>query len=110
MDPLLEPYQLRHLTIRNRIVSTAHAPNFVEGGHPRDRYRLYHEEKAKGGIGMTMIGGSTNIAPDSRSVFGQFYAGDDSIVPWFQTHGGRQGAWRGGDLPDHPYGPPHRLG
>ena len=113
MDPLLEPYQLRHLTIRNRIVSTAHAPNFVEGGHPRDRYRLYHEEKAKGGIGMTMIGGSTNIAPDSPSVFGQLYAGDDSIVPWFQkltagvkahgaavmcqiTHMGRRTAWDDG--------------
>ncbi len=114
MDPLLEPFQLRHLTIRNRIISTAHAPNFVEDGHPRDRYRLYHEEKAKGGIGMTMIGGSTNIAPDSPSVFGQLYAGDDSIVPWFQkltegvkahgaavmcqiTHMGRRTAWDDGN-------------
>ncbi|MCU9846650.1 FAD-dependent oxidoreductase [Defluviimonas sp. WL0024] len=114
MDPLLEPYRLRHLTIRNRIISTAHAPNFVEDGHPRDRYRLYHEEKAKGGIGMTMIGGSTNIAPDSPSVFGQLYAGDDSIVPWFRrltsgvkaqgaavmcqiTHMGRRTAWDDGN-------------
>ncbi|MGI3185646.1 FAD-dependent oxidoreductase [Nioella aestuarii] len=112
-DPLLEPYQLRHLTIRNRIISTAHAPNLVEDGHPRDRYRLYHEEKAKGGIGMTMVGGSTNIAPDSPSVFGQLYAGDDSIVPWFRrltdgvkshgaaimcqiTHMGRRTAWDDG--------------
>lgn len=113
-DPLLEPFQLRHMTIRNRIISTAHAPNFVENGHPRDRYRLYHEEKARGGIGMTMIGGSTNIAPDSPSVFGQLYAGDDSIVPWFQkltagvkshgaavmcqiTHMGRRTAWDDGN-------------
>ncbi|WP_306046134.1 NADH:flavin oxidoreductase [Nioella sp. MMSF_3534] len=112
-DSLLEPYQLRHLTIRNRIISTAHAPNLVEDGHPRDRYRLYHEEKAKGGIGMTMVGGSTNIAPDSPSVFGQLYAGDDSIVPWFRrltdgvkshgaaimcqiTHMGRRTAWDDG--------------
>lgn len=28
-DPLLEPFRLRHLTIRNRIISTAHAPNLV---------------------------------------------------------------------------------
>lgn len=112
-DPLLEPYRLRHLTLRNRIISTAHAPNLVEDGHPRDRYRLYHEEKAKGGIGLTMVGGSTNIAPDSPSVFGQLYAGDDSIVPWFQrltvgvkshgaaimcqiTHMGRRTAWDDG--------------
>ena len=112
-DPLLEPFQLRHLTLRNRIISTAHAPSYEEGGHPRDRYRLYHEEKAKGGIGLTIIGGSTNIAPDSPSVFGQLYAGDDSIIPWFRkltdgvrshgagvmcqiTHMGRRTAWDDG--------------
>lgn len=112
-DPLLEPFQLRHLTLRNRIVSTAHAPSYEEDGHPRDRYRLYHEEKAKGGIGLTIIGGSTNIAPDSPSVFGQLYAGDDSIIPWFKkltdgvrshgaavmcqiTHMGRRTAWDDG--------------
>lgn len=112
-DPLLEPFQLRHLTMRNRILSTAHAPSYPQDGHPRDRYRLYHEEKAKGGIGLTMIGGSTNIAPDSPSVFGQLYAGDDSIIPWFQkltdgvrshgaavmcqiTHMGRRTAWDDG--------------
>ncbi len=110
MTSLLDPFQLKHLTLRNRIVSTSHAPNYVEGGHPRDRYRAYHEEKAKGGVAMTMVGGSTNIAPDSPSVFGQLYAGDDSIVPWFQrltegvhqhgaaimcqiTHMGRRTAW-----------------
>ena len=83
-DPLLQPFQLRHLHLRNRILSTSHAPSFAEQGHPRDRYRLYHEEKARGGVGLTMIGGSTNIAPDSPSVFGQLYAGDDSIIPWFK--------------------------
>ncbi len=112
-DPLLEPFQLRHLTLRNRIISTAHAPSYEECGHPRDQYRLYHEEKAKGGIGLTIIGGSTNIAPDSPSVFGQLYAGDDSIIPWFRkltdgvrshgagvmcqiTHMGRRTAWDDG--------------
>ena len=112
-DPLLAPFQLRHLTLRNRIMSTAHAPSYEEGGHPRDRYRLYHEEKARGGIGLTVIGGSTNIAPDSPSVFGQLYAGDDSIIPWFRkltdgvrahgaavmcqiTHMGRRTAWDDG--------------
>ncbi|WP_461405739.1 oxidoreductase [Falsiruegeria mediterranea] len=113
MVKLLDPFQLKHLKLRNRIVSTSHAPNYVEDGHPRDRYRLYHEEKAKGGVALTMIGGSTNIAPDSPSVFGQLYAGDDSIIPWFRkltkgvhahgaaimcqiTHMGRRTAWDDG--------------
>ncbi|QYX57176.1 NADH:flavin oxidoreductase [Roseovarius sp. SCSIO 43702] len=113
-DPLLQEFQLGHLTLRNRIVSTAHAPSYVEGGHPRERYRLYHEEKAKGGIGLTLMGGSTNVSPDSPSVFGQAYAGDDTIIPWLSelaqgvqrhgsgailqiTHLGRRTVWDDGD-------------
>ena len=46
-DPLLEPFKLKHLTIKNRIVSTPHAPAYAEDGMPKDRYRLYHREKAK---------------------------------------------------------------
>ena len=83
-DPLLQRFQIKHLTLRNRVLSTAHAPSYAEDGMPKDWYRLYHEEKAKGGVALTIIGGSTNIAPDSPSVFGQLYAGDDSIIPWFQ--------------------------
>ena len=50
-DPLLQPFQLKHLTLRNRLISTAHEPAYTEDGLPKDRYRLYHVEKAKGGIG-----------------------------------------------------------
>ena len=78
---LLEPFRLRHVTFRNRLMSTSHAPGYVEDKHPKLRYQLYHEEKAKGGLALTMFGGSSNIAPDSPSAFGQIYIGDDSIVP-----------------------------
>ena len=69
-DPVLEPLTIKKLTLRNRVVSTSHAPGYAENGRPKARYQLYHEEKARGGIGMTMFGGSSNIAPDSASVFG----------------------------------------
>ena len=78
---LLEPFRLRHLTFRNRLMSTSHAPGYVEDKHPKLRYQLYHEEKARGGLALTMFGGSSNVAPDSPSAFGQIYIGDDSIVP-----------------------------
>ena len=83
-DPLLQPFQLKHLRLKNRILSTSHAPAYSEDGLPKERYRLYHEEKAKGGIAMTMFGGSTLIAPDSPPVFGNLYAGNDDIIPYFQ--------------------------
>lgn len=83
-DPLLQPLQLRHLTLRNRVMSTSHEPAYAENGLPTLRYQLYHEEKAKGGLALTMFGGSTNVAVDSPAVFGQLYAGSDEIIPWFR--------------------------
>ena len=83
-DPVLEPFQLKGLRLKNRVMSTAHAPSYVEDGKPKLRYRLYHEEKAKGGLALTMFGGSTTTAPDSPSAFGQINAASDAIIPWFQ--------------------------
>lgn len=91
-DPLLQPFQLRHLTLRNRIMSPAHEPAYAEDGKPKLRYQLYQEEKAKGGIALSMFGGSTNVAPDSPPVFGQLYAGDDDIIPWFRQMADRMHA------------------
>ena len=83
-DPLLQPYQLKHLTIRNRVFSSSHEPAYSEGGMPTDRYRLYHVEKAKGGIGMTMTAGSAVVAEDSPPAFGNLHAYKDEIVPWIR--------------------------
>ena len=83
-DPLLQPFRLRHLTLRNRIVSTSHEPNYAEDGLPTERYRRYHVEKAKGGIAMTMVGGSAIVAPDSPPAFGNLKLYDPAILPLFR--------------------------
>lgn len=110
-DPVLMPFELKGLRLKNRIMSTSHAPGYAEEGRPKLLYQLYHEEKAKGGVALTMFGGSSNIAPDSASVFGgQIYVGDDGILPYFKefahrvhrhgaalicqiTHMGRRTVW-----------------
>jgi len=84
-DPLLQPYQLKHLRLRNRVLSTAHEPAYSEDGKPKERYLRYHEEKARGGVALSMFGGSACVAPDSPAAFGNLYLGDDEIIPWFQT-------------------------
>jgi N-methyl-L-proline demethylase len=84
MDPLLQPYQLKHLTLRNRVMSTAHEPAYSEDGMPKDRYRLYHLEKAKGGIALTMTAGSAIVSSDSPPAFGNLQAYRDEIVPWLK--------------------------
>lgn len=83
-DPLLRPFALKHLALKNRIMSTSHEPAYTEDARPKRRYQLYQEEKARGGVALTMIGGSATIAPDSPASFGQIYVGDDDIVPYFR--------------------------
>ena len=51
---------------------------------PKDRYRLYHVEKAKGGIALTMTAGSAVVSPDSPAVFGNLLAYKDEIVTWMR--------------------------
>lgn len=80
-DPLLTPFQLKHLTLRNRLMSTAHEPSYAEDGLPGERYRLYHLEKARGGIALTMTAGSAVVAADSPPSFGNLHAYRDEIVP-----------------------------
>ncbi len=113
-DPLLQPYQLRHLRLRNRVMTTAHEPAYSEDGLPKDRYRLYHEERAKGGIALTMTAGSAIVSPDSPAAFGNLHAYRDEIVPWMRrlvdgchahgtavmvqiTHLGRRTGWNKAD-------------
>tara|TARA_R110000787_G_scaffold211281_2_gene321028 strand:- start:78262 stop:80301 length:2040 start_codon:yes stop_codon:yes gene_type:complete len=83
-DPLLQPYQLKHLTLKNRLMSTAHEPAYSDAGMPTERYRLYHAEKAKGGIGLTMTAGSAVVSSDSPPAFGNLHAYKDEIVPWLR--------------------------
>ena len=82
-EHLLQPLRIRHLTLRNRVMSTSHAPSYGVDGKPQERYQLYHEEKAKGGIALTMFGGSSSVSPDSPAKpWNQLSFGDDSIVPF----------------------------
>jgi 2,4-dienoyl-CoA reductase-like NADH-dependent reductase (Old Yellow Enzyme family) len=88
-DPLLQPFQLRHLTLKNRIMSTSHTMLYSVDGAPAQRYQLYHEEKATGGIALTMFGGSSNVAPDSATASGVVNLTHDSIIPHFQQFADR---------------------
>ena len=113
-DPLLQPYQLRHLTLRNRIMTTAHEPAYPEDGMPKERYRAYHAERAKGGIALTMTAGSAAVSRDSPPAFNNILAYKDEVVPWMKdladachehgaavmiqlTHLGRRTRWDNGD-------------
>ena len=122
-DPLLQPYQLKHLTLRNRIMTTSHEPAYPVDGMPKDRYRAYHVERAKAGVALTMTAGSAAVSRDSPPVFNNILAYKDEVVGWMKaladechdhgcavmiqlTHLGRRTTWNKGDwLPSVAPGP-----
>ena len=113
-DSLLQPYQLKHLTLRNRIMTTAHEPAYPEDGMPKARYRAYHAARARGGVALTMTAGSASTSRDSPPVFNNVLAYKDEVVPWMReladachehgaavmiqlSHLGRRTRWDKGD-------------
>lgn len=83
-DPLLQPYQLKHLTLRNRIMVASHEPAYPEDGMPKQRYRAYTVERAKAGVALTMTAGSASVSRDSPPVFNNILAWKDEIVGWMK--------------------------
>ncbi|WP_349295184.1 NADH:flavin oxidoreductase (plasmid) [Thioclava sp. 'Guangxiensis'] len=79
-DPLLQPFTLKHLTLKNRIFISSHEPAYAENGMPTERYRAYHLERARAGIAMTMTAGSASVAADSPPAFNNILAYKDEIV------------------------------
>ena len=113
-DSLLQSFKLKHLNLKNRIITTSHEPAYNEDGFPKDRYVAYHLERAKGGIAMTMTAGSTVVSKDSPPSFDNIHAYKDEVVPWIKklteaihdqdckimiqlTHLGRRTSWNKGD-------------
>ncbi len=130
-DPLFQPFQLKHLTLKNRLMITSHEPAYPEDGMPKARYRAYHVERARGGVALTMTAGSATVARDSPPVFNNILAWKDEVVGWMRelsdacheegcavmiqlTHLGRRTRWDTGDwLPvvsaGHGREPAHRA-
>ncbi len=113
-DPLLQPFQLKHLTLKNRIMTTSHEPAYPEDGMPKARYRAYHETRAKAGVALAMTAGSAIVSKDSPPAFNNILVYRDEVVPWVKdltdgchahgcavmiqlTHLGRRTRWDKGD-------------
>lgn len=117
-EELFKPIQIGKQTIRNRIVSTAHAEVYAtDGGMTTERYVKYYEEKAKGGCGLCICGGSSVVSIDSpNGWWSSVNLSTDRIIPHFQnladavhkhggkimiqiTHMGRRSRWDGFEWP-----------
>jgi 2,4-dienoyl-CoA reductase-like NADH-dependent reductase (Old Yellow Enzyme family) len=110
LDVLFAPLVIRHLTIRNRFVSTSHAPGYAVHGDITERYVAYEAEKAKGGVGLVQFGGATAVSVENSFHYGQINGAVDGVIAQYQamaeaihghgaactvqlTHGGRRERW-----------------
>ncbi len=80
---LFSPLQIGRITVRNRIVSTAHITGFAEDHLPNDRHAAYYGERAKGGIGLIVMEG---VIPHPTGVAlpRLVYAWNDDVIPGFR--------------------------
>ncbi|MBU2961153.1 NADH:flavin oxidoreductase [Citreicella sp. C3M06] len=126
-DPLFQPYKLKHLELKNRLMLSSHEPAYAEDGMPKERYRAYHAERARGGVALTMTAGSASVSRDSPPAFNNILAWKDEVVGWMKaltdechdhgcavmiqlTHLGRRTRWDRGDwLPSVSAGPDREV-
>jgi 2,4-dienoyl-CoA reductase-like NADH-dependent reductase (Old Yellow Enzyme family)/thioredoxin reductase len=117
-DKIFEPLTIKQVTLRNRIVSTSHSEVYAKDGLPTDRLAAYHAEKARGGIAMTMCGGSSPVSLDSPiGWWNSLNIATDAVIPGLRkvadavhehggaitiqlTHMGRRNRWDGFDWPN----------
>jgi 2,4-dienoyl-CoA reductase-like NADH-dependent reductase (Old Yellow Enzyme family)/thioredoxin reductase len=79
---LFKPLQIRHKTLRNRIVFGSHTANMSDMGLPGERHRGYYEERARGGAGMIVV----EPVPVHRTAVltrGNFRHSSDEVIPHF---------------------------
>ena len=56
---LLSPFEIKGLSLRNRIFSTGHETLLVTGGVPGESLAAYHEARARGGAALIITEATT---------------------------------------------------
>ncbi len=114
-DPLLQPFQLRHLTSKNRLMTTARtSPPIPKTACPNSATACTTRHAPAPASRMTMTAGSALVSRDSPPAFGNILAYREDVVPWMRelvdschehdckvmiqlTHLGRRAHWNHSD-------------
>jgi len=80
---VFQPLQLRHRTLKNRLVFGAHTANMAENGMPSERHRGYYEERARGGVGM-IVSEPMPVHPAAVLTARNYRPCDDAVIPHFR--------------------------
>nr|MCW2728402.1 putative oxidoreductase [Aeromicrobium sp.] len=76
---LFSPLQVGPLTLKNRIVNSAHQTGYARGGAYTDQLIEYHRERARGGAAL-IVSQATSVTGDYLDLFNS----DDSVIPAYR--------------------------
>lgn len=86
---LFEPITLRGITIKNRLVSTAHDTNMADAlNHVSDRHLAYFEARAAGGTGLIVMEASS-VHPTAEIHGTSVHAYDPTVVEGYREMAAR---------------------
>ncbi|WP_257667822.1 NADH:flavin oxidoreductase [Parapedobacter tibetensis] len=85
-EQLFQPFHLKSLRIRNRIVMAPMTRSFSPGGVPTDEVAAYYARRAKGGAGLILSEGTVIDRPSSSNDpnIPHFY-GEKALAGWQQV-------------------------
>lgn len=79
---ILEPINLGSRICKNRVLMAAHSYGYTSSGLPTSRLVDYVVERAKGGVGLIILGG-TSVEVEGEYIENITYNVDDTIIPWY---------------------------
>jgi len=79
---LFQPGRIGQMELKNRIVMAATGTSLEpEDGFVDDRIKSYYEERAKGGVGLIVMGIGAIDHPNAKVLPGQLGLSDDKFIP-----------------------------
>lgn len=83
VDSLFRPFQLKSLTLKNRVVMAPMTRTFAPGGIPRANIADYYRRRAEGDVGLILSEGTVIDRPASRNEAGiPFFHGEKALAGW----------------------------
>ena len=82
LDDLLAPGRIGELELRNRIAMTPMGSNLaLSTGHLGERITRYYEERARGGVGLVIVGVGAISHPAGTCLPNQVSVSSDEFLP-----------------------------
>jgi mycofactocin system FadH/OYE family oxidoreductase 2 len=79
---LFTPIKIGSITLRNRIVFSAHLTNYAEDYMPSERHAYYYRERARGGAGL-IITEEHSVHPTDHPYEKLIHAFDPAVIPGY---------------------------